>query len=46
MYFNNKVSRLQSLAQQQKQGIFAATIARFMAHVLNTFYCRGALILE
>ena len=30
-------------AQQQQQGKFAATIARFMAHALNTFYCRGAL---
>ena len=30
-------------AQQQQQSIFAATIARFMAHALNTFYCRGAL---
>ena len=28
-------------AQQQQQGKFAATIARFMAHALNTFYCRG-----
>ena len=32
-------------AQQQQQGKFAATstIARFMAHALNTSYCRGAL---
>ena len=30
-------------AQQQKQGKFAATIVCFMAHALNTFYCRGAL---
>ena len=33
-------------AQQQQQGIFVTTtlsIARFMAHALNTFYCRGAL---
>ena len=29
--------------QQQQQSIFAATIAPFMAHALNTFYCRGAL---
>ena len=29
--------------QQQQQGIFAATIARFIAYALNTFYCRGAL---
>ena len=27
----------------QQQGKFSATIARFMAHALNTFYCRGAL---
>ena len=30
-------------AQQQQQGKFAATIARFMVHDLNRFYCRGAL---
>ena len=30
-------------AQQQQQSIFAATIMRFMAHALNTFYYRGAL---
>ena len=30
-------------AQQQKQSKFAVTIARFMKHALNTFYCRGAL---
>ena len=24
-------------------GEFAATLAHFMAHALNTFYCRGAL---
>ena len=29
--------------QQQQQVKFTATIARFMAHALNTFYCRGAL---
>ena len=33
-------------SQQQQEGIFVTTtlsIARFMAHALNTFYCRGAL---
>ena len=30
-------------AQQQKQGKFAATIVCFMAHALNTFFCRVAL---
>ena len=30
-------------AQQQQQGKFAATIARFMAHALNSLYCRGTL---
>ena len=30
-------------AQQQQQSIFASTVERFMAHALNTFYCRGAL---
>ena len=30
-------------AQQQQQGKFVAAIACFMAHALNTFYCRGAL---
>ena len=30
-------------AQLQQQSIFIATIARFMVHALNTFYCRGAL---
>ena len=30
-------------AQQQKQDKFAATIARFRAHALNTVYCRVAL---
>ena len=30
-------------AQQQQQGKFTATIARFMAHAPNTFYCRVAL---
>ena len=31
------------MAQQQRQGKFAATIARFMAHALNSLYCRGTL---
>ena len=31
------------VAQQQQQGKFAATIARFLGHALNTFYCRGVL---
>ena len=30
-------------AQQQQQEKFAATITRFMAHALNTFYFRGVL---
>ena len=30
-------------AQQQQQSKFAVTIARFMTHALNNFYCRGAL---
>ena len=30
-------------AQQQQQDKFAATIAHFMTHALNTFYCRVAL---
>ena len=30
-------------AQQQQQGKFTATSARFMAHALNTLYCRGTL---
>ena len=30
-------------AQQQQKGKFAATITLFMAHALNTSYCRGAL---
>ena len=30
-------------AQQQQQGKSASTIARFMAHALNAFYCKGAL---
>ena len=30
-------------ALQQQQRIFAVTIARFMAHALNRFYCRRAL---
>ena len=30
-------------AQQQQQSKFVATIVRFMAHALNTFYCRRAL---
>ena len=30
-------------AQQQKQGKFSATIARFRAHALDTVYCRVAL---
>ena len=29
--------------QQQQQSKFVASIARFMAHALNTFYCRRAL---
>ena len=29
--------------QQLQQSIFAATIVRFMAYTLNTFYYRGAL---
>ena len=28
-------------AQQQQQSILAAIIARFMAHAVNTFNCRG-----
>ena len=28
------------------EGKFAATIARFLAHALNTFYCRGAWVLQ
>ena len=31
------------VAWQQQQGQFAPTIARFMAHAVNTFYCRVAL---
>ena len=30
-------------AQQQQQSKFVASIARLMAHALNTFYCRRAL---
>ena len=30
-------------AQQQQHGKSVSTIARFMAHALNTFYCRGAM---
>ena len=30
-------------AQQQKQDKFAATIAHFRAHALNTVYCRVTL---
>ena len=30
-------------AQQQQKSKFAVTIARFMTHALNQFYCRGAL---
>ena len=31
------------VVQQQQQDKFAATITRFMAYALITFYCRGAL---
>ena len=31
------------MAQQQRQGKFAATITRFMTHALNSLYCRGTL---
>ena len=31
------------LAQEQQQSIYAATIAHFILHALNTCYCKGAL---